>query len=1314
MSLIFPDKSSAGVFDKPPIKTGKKSFFARRFISLAGKPVLAEKNMPVAPSSCEMARKCFACPGNPLYKTNHTLDTRHGFKPYHSNRLNNDDFYESHQNLPFFRNSLPQPVAEIRIGKPEMQIVIRQQQQNLYLQDREAPLAVCLSPSTENDFNCSSYRLRQLFSRESRLKEILYGQDRAQTPDKQVVCDVHKGRSEGICARFSQGEFFTPWENEIRQAQTAFASLCPVNRTLALRTTSFEQATGPEHFFHPSTLARKKAIFTSNAGPEPIIFANGRELIGNLILEHHIKLEPVVLLRVTGNKMSHALSQKLRQKNHREPECIFSHTALPKFRFSQPAPGSERQALSLSNNKLVNTFQPPEMVIPEMCWQNPRAIFRKISGYHKIKFRLRLRLIREQLPANDFSMQIISGCISLPVQASMKKTVETDFLPMRSSISNYCSFRFLDTALIKARTSDHYMQKRSPFMVTSARHARYTLNCLKKLVSTTKTPGSVGFSNSCGQWIQQACMSAKVKPADSFSIVSDNPEPIKNIKLRPASFLMYVTAPSFTDICLPEHKRRLKAPRGLFPLTAGKSFCIRRKTTLRLLRFRLFPIHNGFVGDRTRALRKISNNRTLLPIVFNLMQKFALHPSNTIPAKLSSKNPLIASRLKLRPSVYRHHLPAQAKVAMALDLSITGIKALTTLQQKDFIVPQGWPISSRLFNCKLKLSPYPFGFPAFLPDIAHFTCLEKQLKMKHCNEPFARAKACCEYILRREKPVHSVLSMKNPRRLIHRSLGPVDFPGDYFVESCLSQPISIKSPEKLLEFPHQWFGKKLATENQSSGLPVFSGKFCGQQPVFAVEIGRQNHDYAVHACQVSTNADMPRVKRLLLRAKRFKGKFFEPFQPQVSLKKAIKCSGIKISPVSTESLALLDCNHSFFFNDLWEPSLNQSFSPAVLAENIQTAIFQARFRLFRFPYRPETTSVNLPATSYPHVEDTPAIVDNFFSDEVRAREFNFCFSSIKQSLQHYKVGLTRKTGDKSEEFALSSGNPCSTSFIHKFRGKELPIRTFPVEFIQQFDLTRLLKPSYSGFFRFKKVIRPVMKFASPLSLSELQSRLKFSQSHEKRIHFRGMNTTSPHWVILLRSFEHANPPAMNFSCITLSAAPCPTGIFCYTGHTQIPDFHFASDLRIPMVSTPRQEDYTIKALATETIFMPPVDQPFIKSSAITSRFVEDYELPGADLSSPVLRKFEIFSRPAANFSINVTQGMVRGETPDYQHTMPFPQKKLQFSASFRINAEASFRHAAFPDWYDLETATIAERSFRLIGECRSNIMSDDQSDDQPG
>lgn len=1314
MTLILPNKSHEAVFDKPPVKTGKKkSFFARRFISLAGRPVLAEKNMPIAPSSSQMAHKCYTCMGDHLYKKTHTLNAKSEFKPCHSSRLNNDDFYESHPNLTFFRNSLPQPISEICIDKPQLQIFTRQLPQNLYRQERAAQLKTSHSTFADQEFVYSPYTFGHMFAEELRLKKILSGQNIARTRAGLVSCDAHKGRCERISEKFSQGELFNTWENDSRQAQTVFVSLCSTSRTLALQTASIVHANGPERFIWPSILSRKKADFATKPGSEPIIFANGRELISNLILEHHIRLEPVVELRAIGGNTGNNFSKAIRQKNHRELDCNFSFTSLPECRFSQPSLITERQALSVNKMTPGNAFNPPEVATPAITRQTHRAILRKISGYNKVRFRLRLRLAREQLSVNHYFMQMLHSCPSISISGSRNKPVTANFLPMRLALRRYCSFKFSDTVSFQTKASDHFMQKRSPFKVTSAKHARYTLNRLRKITEGTVLR-PLNYSNSPGLWAQQAQMSPIVKSAKVFPVFYENSESIKSIKLRAASFLMYITAPHFTDICLPAHKRRLKAPPGLFSLAAGKGYSVRRKTTLRSLRFRLYPVQNGFIGDRSKALRRISNSIALMPLVCSFAQKFAMCSATSVSAKLAGKNPAFSSQLRLIPSAYRHHLPAQVKVAMALALPITGIKSQTTLQQKDFIIPQGWPFSRKSFTCKMKLSPYPFGFPAFLPDIAHFACLASQLPMKHCNEAFARVQGCCEYILRREKPVHSVLSMKNPRRLIHKGISPVDFPGDYFIENLFSQPTQIYSPEKILRFPHQWSGEELATVSQISNSPVFSETLCEQQPLFAIASGRPNNDYKVRQSRLSTKSEMPIVKRLLLRARRFKGKFFEPFQQQISLKMSPKCSGIKINSWATEPLPLLDCNHAFFFNDLWEPQFRQSFSSTVLAESKQTAVFHARFRLFRFPYRPEVTHVYLPATSYPQVEDTPTLVDNFFSDEVRAREFNFCFSSLQQSVQNYSLELTSRAFERSEKFASSSGNPGYSSFSTRFPDKDMPIQIFPVEFIQNFDLTRFLKPSYSGSFRLKKVIRPMVKFFSSLSSPDLQSRLRFSQSRENRIRFRGMSTRSPHWVILLRCFEQVNPPPMNFSFITLSATLSPKETFCFTGHTQTPDFHFLTDWSLPILVQARNEEGKIKTLLPETILIPVVEKPFSKAGRIASGFVEGYELPEADHSSPELREFELLNGPAARIEIGSNHGRARQETLDYHCGLPFPTKKPQFSVPSMVSDKASFRHAEFPDWYDLATSTIIQKSFQPIEEVRKTSELNEQSDDQPG
>ncbi|NCB40635.1 MAG: hypothetical protein EOM80_17885, partial [Erysipelotrichia bacterium] len=68
MTRLKKSDSTGPVFVKPPAAKGQKQFLTRRFLGLAGKPLLAEKHIPIKPSESDISRKCFSASAEKLYK----------------------------------------------------------------------------------------------------------------------------------------------------------------------------------------------------------------------------------------------------------------------------------------------------------------------------------------------------------------------------------------------------------------------------------------------------------------------------------------------------------------------------------------------------------------------------------------------------------------------------------------------------------------------------------------------------------------------------------------------------------------------------------------------------------------------------------------------------------------------------------------------------------------------------------------------------------------------------------------------------------------------------------------------------------------------------------------------------------------------------------------------------------------------------------------------------------------------------------------------------------------------------------------------
>lgn len=1282
MTLILSDQAQAPVFDRLPLKTGKKSFFTRRFISLAGKPVLAEKNLPIAPSTSELSQKCYVSSQSNLFKANTRVIPGSSFKPGYDDSFRADDNYEEHANLALFKNVLTCQDISFHIDKPTAKARNRTAPISFYAKEHyyEAVFnSICPIPPT---FSQKSLQLKPIVYRPNCLTEVLPWTHSQPYKSSSSLTTAYKGRAEKHIAKFCHIDNILPWEHTLLAANTAFSPILGADRSFALSVGISGQVTCNHSFLSKNIRKQKTAIMVPALFSNQESFDTGRELINNLLIEHHTQLQPSIQLKTAKAGKAGQFSPLTARLNAKEPKLSFLTDIKVRKSYQQPnfnALPKQLPAVSLKFNPTLPLKNLGDVLAPFRFSQNHHGS-KGINS--RIKLRLKLRLIREKFADGNFSMAIIANRNRLKLPQPTIGKLNATFGGIKQFTTAFLPFEQQTGKLPGTCRTYQFSQKRNPFMITAFRHVRYTLRHLKQLEGSSYSSQKCRQANSNFKFSSDTPMALASTSHKPFSQCLPLWSPLEAILLRPISFLMYISAPNFTDIFLPIHRRRLKAPAGLFPSSMCKSLILRRKTTLRSLRFRLHAIVDGFRGERLKIPRQLQPQKLALGLVLEQKAALTVAANDSIAAKISPSILLAKSSFNAYQLDYKQRLPLQARATIALPMDIIKGAVAKKLEQKNFIFPQSWPLAIRLFACRLRLHPYPFGFPTFLPEIVRFVCLAPRQQMQHVASPDVKAQSHSDFILRREKPAYSPVSMKQPKRLMHRSISVADLPKDFFMLKPQLKSLSVTAPAAINSFQHAVLHQRFLAADPGRISAAGSNSLekrdliCASVPIDAIE------SYFSRNINHKLLIKMPGISVLLLRARKFRCRFAAQAEPVFRAARLANTLQPATDSLAITKLPLKSMQLDFLFKNWLEKDFNQSFSRSCLAPPTAASLFRGRFRLFRFPYRPEFKLPGFLPGPYACIDDAPVIADDYFADEIRASEFNFCITSTTIHTQQLQ-GYSEPCNQQPRDVFFINWRAAQDGFMPIITEKILRLQQSAGELVQQFNLARLLKAHYSGVFRFKKVVKSLFKLITPPTPAFTSFPLTLSNSKGNEATFSGMYVSSPHWIILLKPSRQLSMPCKFLTSASSKDTGPSQNSFYFKGETLNPEFSFNQHLDFPLLSQPDCLSFAIHDCVGKLWRLPSTRIISTKAKETKAFWVIKNEQNVLPCLSERPSHFVIANPGNPKFEMATIEPALRSPDFCYRPCRSLQNKATQFVADRPAFASADFRHAALPDWYDI-------------------------------
>jgi hypothetical protein len=647
MTLQLTPREEFPVFDKPPVKSGKREFFARRFFSLAGRPILAEKNLPVTPASSHASRKCYVTRVASLFKgleKSPKERLQKSFIPQHSE--SRADF-ETHPGIDMFKRSLKLNRVTEKITSGA-QCIREKISAITVFPCFPDPLFIYSEISSKNAIFSQNIPGMQLLQTEEKcLKAVLSGTEADLKPPPLQKNYTAPHCSPAVLPKFSYSQAGTiTYEKNSRPADLSLNQLGNSFSSLKIRFESGKASESNDNYRFQTSKKPGIQPIQHRLVHDSAQFDLDREPLKNLIIEHKCLLKPD-----PGNKF--------RQKQQKLPVSISYQTVgrPPRFRFPLPLlPRFEANPGTFCIPKL-QTNNATDCLKPVIDWKRIKRqpdfgffslqfpIEKSCKNSIKNRFRLKLKLNRSSFIQPELKNETLSQKRSEKIILPVPTKIPAGFRPLKKAASKSL-FRTgpVPTSLPGFKT------KKSPFLVMTAKHARYTRRLLRKPeipLAKTRLESSAISKNLWKLRFQTRSKDVRsISCRDRIRLTR-----IQSIRMRPTSFLMYLNAPSFTDIVLPVSRRRLKSPAGQFYLHGCGQAPVKRKNSLRTLRFKLTPITSPFFSSRNQPVRKIHGEHPLFKLVFITHTRSAQRSKTSISQNICQNPARFYLTLELPPTI---------------------------------------------------------------------------------------------------------------------------------------------------------------------------------------------------------------------------------------------------------------------------------------------------------------------------------------------------------------------------------------------------------------------------------------------------------------------------------------------------------------------------------------------------------------------------------------------------------------------------------------------------------------------------------------
>lgn len=1259
MSLKFPQKKGLPVLDSPSRFAGPKVFLTRRPLSVVGKPILAEKHLPVQPSSSLLSRKCYCCDSEGLFRFRRKTAGNRKFRPAGVTAPEPLLSFEARSAWAdeFPRQSLPQR-SRLQCSDNET-VTIRNR------------AALFVEPAGSGSRNPAMHIAG------GRLKTSQFHADKPGTNFKFIsdettrLRQVAKIRREQINS--SLDSFFAILSSKKRSRR--FACTAPVLKTFA------DYLTTPPVFFDGIDKRRPLPLKVSIPAAENTDFSMQTQLSRS-------SNQPVFAATLEFSPEKRILEHERHENFVLESKAVFTPDFLRKKislthnqGFARSCPEKQKKFSSPQNRPSPATLmqvsdKPVDRIEKVAC--PAFSVFSPVAGLYKgralpvvaglfsaprrePKFRLRLRLQRQNFPTVSMSFSPILPATALDLIRITNRRISADFARMQIT-ARYQPFS-VQSAFARVCAPADYRLKKANFMVRATKHARYTITRLRNII-TPRQPKSLATTSLIFPTFAKKESRRIASPGKSYPELRFDKT---GTRFTPGNFSLNLLGqkPVITAIFTGTMPRQIRpATPQAFPDMRIEQSPKRRKP-LRQLRFKLHSISEGFVSSKLKPLKKIEKETSLFPTCTFTRKPLSAIDNDRFVALKTFRQPRLKPRLRLRRFALQQILPGQIQAQLQLEMKICSDLSNLKMPIRHFIIPALGAKSLRRFNCRISLLPHPFGFPTFSFSEPRFYSLITRPLFNQRQPQRSNLHDSGGFILKKDQPFLPPLSMKNPRRLLYNHLNPALASKEFYLVGNLALKGVICPAPRIADFLHTWLGT-----SGSCITPRSEEKFHRQLRIKQPQIKHlsetgEKQSYRAKSCDTSAPR-MTRINRLLLRARRFSA---------TAAKAPIAAETLPTAKHFKPRFAVLALNRptghepqnrfSLFSCDISQLQQKPVFNDDV-AEGFKSQ-FHARFRSFRFPWRPEIR-MSPKTIEQPGQPDTGVSVTAIaLPDELRSTAFIYTDAGVNilhlpASFLQGRVATPRQLSYIQQSLAVERRFtlPETTGSTMRMQNSEKYLQQFinPETFfiMREKNLTRLKKNLRNYNFR---------TAAKTIQLRPASE--KYSEFGLKNRAAGRMPLEPLHWIIMMRSFLQPESPAMHY-CVTFPGA---VRKYCSKMET-------TGSLQEPAFAEHRREQ-----------------QPELHSELrISSWSMLTSEAKFSDLAFPVPEKSEtkIFSAghtcmPAAKYERTVDRPPVKAFTAvnqhspvwqpvhNFTHSLIKSESENRFIETAMLKAEAPPRHA---------------------------------------
>ncbi|GEM_PF-3802141 len=1094
-------------FDFPGNPANPKETITRRIVSIATRSIFSPRHTPVFPSNNHANCKCFSI--GTLYSQSQPIlpGKRAEIKSTKAFRE------EIHNFAPMKGESFRLP--EIDQGKPEFSLFEGLTQkagvrENKVFGDfskyqknpKIKPWNFLLEKLPDPDLNFKF--LFKYLNKTSIEEPSLVSWN---FPDSAISFSPGKTESE---ARFHENEvIFSRIQSynpdlgfKLFAASEKIFNIAHENKETPIEETFFHSLIKSYQKLKPST--KSTVTLTGN-------FETRYEIGRNLILEAKTRVEPMCR-DINPRQIEHKKIYHF-ARSSASPDFYHKITSAKEpvvnFRLELPARQQKKVFFTSTPGQIISTADNIQ-TLPDQKQFSTLRLFSK-----PLQQRLRLKLKRAGFRQREPEMNLLNtyrpeACFK-PEKILKKPSSRSGFqISTHELLADFASKN-----LRRIFSKNRFAIKKTIFRFLTKSQARFCQTLLRKILHPS-LPCPPAVAPLIRQ-VWRGTVAEKAQTASCFKVPVKLGEDFVQLLGRPGSFLMSLTRLDFTNISLPENRRRLKSPAGKFNIYHVESNCHCGDTGLNFLNFP-GDFKKEFVEKISRRSRLATQPRTLKPktettATVKIKQKVELANQAILP-KMFACTEGIEACLEIR-SCLPKAIISELPLAMH---ALTG-KSKERITQNHIVPPPDWQFKNRPFVCRLRLLPYPFGFPELsTPDFSlHLVLTAFKPCIRILNLASIRATGYNFQLSYRS--FRSRFSLKDPQQWLfsgfngrtHRALKVEYHQAAYPVEQLLKQ---LAKPK---DFKFAWLEDE--NEHLSIDLPGISGMRATGQEKFPFPGQPVRLDFQPEKIE-EFKPSLCQIKRMLARHYYPVCRDSIPMPWRISNRKNFGLIE-KFSDTGAYFADKFGLVQHDDFSELRQPEIFAflfQFAMAASAVRNLNPAYRGLFRQFFFPYCPETNDLTLSNHNFFEVDDTSSMVHFAPGEEIRtAQIISEAFSLNGLEKIEFRQTKNYPRLKRFKQFFEYYYPEVLPGFLQRAISESKPQLTqllWILNFPERFGI-RPQTDSPAGFFA-STVIRP-----SPASFIGQKSERffePFSASWQKKTFSPKLFTDSPHWIILLKSF----------------------------------------------------------------------------------------------------------------------------------------------------------------------------------------------------